>query len=274
MTTIIEKSTHKFHFIYSILLSICIIVSGICLITSCVSIYHSGDQPFSREAVAAAFADIAIPVYLCLILTIIGFILDIIFTTNIEKSKPTKDYHHVLNILYNKKDFSKCDDKLIASIYNEVHKRKVMNIAKFIVITLCCAVFLIYALNDKNFHQSDITGSMIKAMYVLLPCLIIAFGFTLFSLYYNEKSLQTETELVRQAPVKDASVKTAVTETSKASANEASTSSIVADKGVVIARYVILALGVALLIYGFITGGTADVLTKAVNICTECIGLG
>ena len=30
----------------------------------------------------------------------------------------------------------------------------------------------------------------------------------------------------------------------------------------------------AILIFGFFAGGTADVLTKAVNICTECVGLG
>ncbi|MBQ8683609.1 MAG: thioredoxin [Clostridia bacterium] len=39
-------------------------------------------------------------------------------------------------------------------------------------------------------------------------------------------------------------------------------------------RYGVLAVGLALLVYGFATGGIADVLTKAVNICTECIGLG
>ena len=35
-----------------------------------------------------------------------------------------------------------------------------------------------------------------------------------------------------------------------------------------------LPMAVGLLLYGFFAGGTADVLTKAVNICTECIGLG
>ncbi|MBQ8627442.1 MAG: thioredoxin [Agathobacter sp.] len=41
-----------------------------------------------------------------------------------------------------------------------------------------------------------------------------------------------------------------------------------------ITRCAILAIGVFFLVYGFITGGTADVLAKAINICTECIGLG
>lgn len=36
----------------------------------------------------------------------------------------------------------------------------------------------------------------------------------------------------------------------------------------------VLSFAVALLIVGIIWGGYSDVLTKAVNICTECIGLG
>ena len=39
-------------------------------------------------------------------------------------------------------------------------------------------------------------------------------------------------------------------------------------------RNVVLAASILLLILGICTGGTADVLTKAVNICTECVGLG
>ena len=38
-----------------------------------------------------------------------------------------------------------------------------------------------------------------------------------------------------------------------------------------------LVLGLALLVflvYGLVSGGTADVLAKAANICSECIGLG
>ncbi|MBQ8324841.1 MAG: thioredoxin [Clostridia bacterium] len=33
-------------------------------------------------------------------------------------------------------------------------------------------------------------------------------------------------------------------------------------------------IAVALIVLGRTSGGAADVLTKAINICTECIGLG
>ena len=39
-------------------------------------------------------------------------------------------------------------------------------------------------------------------------------------------------------------------------------------------KFVILGIAVTALVVGFFMGGYADVLTKAVNICTECIGLG
>lgn len=46
------------------------------------------------------------------------------------------------------------------------------------------------------------------------------------------------------------------------------------DNKTKITRLVILGIAIAVLILGFAIGGYADVLTKAVNICTECIGLG
>lgn len=41
-----------------------------------------------------------------------------------------------------------------------------------------------------------------------------------------------------------------------------------------IARIAILCLGVLFIILGVMNGGSRDVLVKAINICTECIGLG
>ena len=41
-----------------------------------------------------------------------------------------------------------------------------------------------------------------------------------------------------------------------------------------IARYAILAASVVFIVIGIFNGGMADVLGKAVRICTECIGLG
>ena len=39
-------------------------------------------------------------------------------------------------------------------------------------------------------------------------------------------------------------------------------------------RWGVLAVALALTVTGILTGGFQDVLTKAINLCSECIGLG
>ena len=59
MTNMNDDKARRLHYIYSILLSVCIVIAGLCLILACIGIYRSGEQPFSREAVADAFSDIS-----------------------------------------------------------------------------------------------------------------------------------------------------------------------------------------------------------------------
>ncbi|MBR6593976.1 MAG: thioredoxin [Clostridia bacterium] len=47
-----------------------------------------------------------------------------------------------------------------------------------------------------------------------------------------------------------------------------------ADKAAGWVRLALLVIGAVLLTVGICMGGMADVLTKAINICTECVGLG
>ena len=137
----------RIHLLYGILLSAMLVITGICLCVACAGIYFSGEQPFSREAVAAAFRYIAVPVYVCIALAVGGLILDALFPAESKKQGSRK-----------KVDRSPAPAK-------QEHK-------------------LLYL------------------------------------------------------------------------------------------RLALLGVGIAIFAYGFFAGGTADVMTKAVNICTECVGLG
>ncbi len=244
--------------IYNILHSISIIVAGIFLMAGCLSIYTLGDQPYSRQVVAETFTKIAVPVYLCLALTIISFIWDFIIPSKSEKEKKFIPYSHILNRLNTKKDLSNCDEAVLNTIYKERKNRKLHTIIRTIIICISGAVFLAYALNSNN-YETDINASVIKAMLVLIPCMIVPFIYSVFTAYHNEKSLKKEIELMKKAP-------------SKENAEEIEVKN---DKRVVhVVRYGLLFIGVGILLYGYLAGGTADVLTKAINICTECIGLG
>ena len=256
-----SNSTKRIHHIYSILLSIVIIIAGICLIVSCINIYNSGKQPFSRESVSDAFSKIAIPVYLCIFMTILGFILELFLPISATKSQNIVSKDMVLMNLQNKKDMSGNDTEITTAINTERKKRKLHSTIRMVVIFVASVIFLIYATNDKNIYQSDINGSMIKAMYVLVPCLLVAFIYSLIVVIINEKSIATEIELLKKLPFKE-----------KTSTEECDTCS--CDKKLAAIRIAFIIIGIGILIYGFAKGGTRDVLTKAVNICTECIGLG
>lgn len=255
-----KETLIRVHRIYSIVLSIVIVIAGICLIAGCITIYNTGDKPFSREVVAETFSGIAFPVLLCLGMIILSLILELVLPSDKEKNKIDKPYQSILNRLYTNKDLSKCD----ASITNEINAlqkgRKRQVIVRAVVLLIAGIIFLVYALNGSHFHQSEINTSMIHAMWILIPCLVVSFGYALFVTLYNEKSIQKEIELLKQAP----SLENKPEETAKTAS----------DKKLNTSRCVILAIGIIFVVYGFISGGTADVLTKAINICTECIGLG
>ena len=252
----------RIHQIYGIIVSISAVIAGICLIVACVGIYKSGDRPFSPEAVASAFSGIAIPVYLCLALILGGWILDGFFPVEKKRLPPEKQYAAILSKLHNKADLQQCEPTLKAEIEKQQKNRKLHQIITMVLLLLCSVIFLSYGANGKNFDQSDITGSMARAMAWFFPCLAMPFGYGIFTVYYCRGSMQKETALVKQAIA--------------AGAQASAPGTPAVSKGNMLSalRWVLLAVGIGILVYGFVAGGTVDVLTKAVNICTECVGLG
>ncbi len=253
----------RIHLIYSIVLGVMLVVSGLCLITACIGIYNAGDRPFSREAVAAAFSGIAIPVYLCLALVAGGIILDGFFPVPRKNAAPDKQYPVILARLHSKLDMGACNDAACSAIEAQQKNRRLHKWISLILLVLGSVIFLLYGMNSHNFDQTDITGSMISAMYLFLPCLAVPFGYAVFCAYFTRRSLQKEIALVKAAIAEGAQT------SAKPQAQAKSRGRLL-----LALRYSLLAVGIAILIYGFFAGGTNDVLTKAINICTECVGLG
>jgi len=254
-----KDTKNRIRLIYGILLSTVIVIAGICLMAACIGIYHSGDAPFSRDSVAAAFSVIAIPVYLCLIMVIGGFILELWIPGSAKKPAVQKQYCVILERLRGKADLTQCDEALSKDIIAEQKSRALHRWITAVLLVLGSVIFLVYALNGEHFHQTDINISMVRAMWVLLPCMAVPFGYAVFTANHAKKSMQREIALLKQA-AGDSSVKP---QESRKPA-----------KVTAYLRYSLLVVAAVILIYGFCTGGTVDVLTKAINICTECVGLG
>ena len=254
-----NERTAPWRKVYSILLSVSIAVAGVCLILACLGIYRSGDRPFSREAVAAAFSPIALPVYLCLALVIGSFLLNLILPEAKVKLKVTKNPAMLLKIFRSKVDLAKCSQELQSALLAEAGKRRKNRCITGILLAIGGAIFFYFALQQDAFHQSQINGSMIRNISILGICLAPAFLFSIFAAYQGRKSMDAEIALLKTVP---------------AEAKIAAPAAPAQANRLVVIRTVITVAAIACLIYGFCTGGTADVLTKAVNICTECVGLG
>lgn len=254
-----NQRTNLIRRLYGILLSIVLVVAGLCLMVACYSIYTTGDGTFSREIVAAQFTNIAVPVYLCLAMVVIGFILDIFLPGAKPKEALEKNYDLILQRLHGKTDLSQCDDGLRTAVIREQKARKCHKIVSILLLIIGSILFLTYGLNGNNFHQREITPSLIDAIVLLIPCMAVPFGYAVFSAYYSRASILREIDLLKQAGANRSPVPVAEAKSCKAAA---------------IARWALLVVAVAILVYGYFAGGTADVLTKAINICTECVGLG
>lgn len=255
-----KQLSSRIRLVYGAVLSASIAVAAVCLMAACVQIYSQGGRPFSREAVAQAFTPIALPVYLCLGLTLGGFLLDLFLPEDAAKLTAGRQNALVLKRLHGKTDLDKCGEDLRAAVAAQQRSRSTHRRIRSILLVLSAVVFLAYGMNPANFHQSEINDSMIRAMYVLVPCLAVSFGYALFTAYHSSASMEKEIELLKQAGPEARRSPAPAAESAPGKAK--------------LVRNVLLVLAVILLVYGFCTGGTADVLTKAVNICTECVGLG
>ncbi len=250
---------NRIHLIYSIVLSVALVIAGVCLIVACVGIYQA--DSFSREAVATAFQAIDIPVYISLVLILGGIVLDLFLPVE-TKNRIEKQDAVILQRQLALVDLQYCPPHLRAGIQQQEKNRKIHKAVTLCLLGVCSAGFLEYGLNIRNFPLEGINSAMVKAMWFFIPCLAVPFGYGIFTAYYCRYSIRKELALVKQARA-DGCPAPAKAEPSPATKSH-----------LPIVKTAIVFLAIGILLFGLFTGGVQDVLTKAVNICTECVGLG
>jgi hypothetical protein len=244
----------RIHATFSTLTGIAAVVAGICLIFACIGIWGSGE--FTREGVTVAFTPISVPVYLCLVLVLAGWGLDVFWP--VPRRKVLSSHPMMaLNRDRAKADLETCEPELTLAIRAQQKIQKRWAFFAGIVTALCAIVFLSYAVNPAHYSTDNVTGSVKQAVFVLLPCLAAAFAAALAAGHFVLLSAEKEIALLKTVGKKVAEPLTAVPKFY-----------------LPVVQGAILAAAIALIAYGAISGGTTDVLAKAVNICTECVGLG
>lgn len=139
----------------------------------------------------------------------------------------------------------------------EVHKRRIAAILCGAVCLVCAAFVGVYLFFGNHFVSRDLEAVMGAMMLAITPWIVIAFAVLMVFAWLKERSLRRELEAAMQAPKR-----TPQPQGQKRFAF------------VPIARIALYLAAAVLLIEGIRNGGMYDVLVKAINICTECIGIG
>ena len=250
------KKLRLIHTVCGIFVSVALIVAAICLINASNAIYNSGDKPYTPESVSAAYAKIAIPLWVTDFAVLAGIILNVALPLPKTKEKSGKDPFVKLRIMQKKLGDGARHDGI-------EHQRRVRRVARIVCALLCVIAFIpsvIVLCDYDSFTVANLTPALLRVVYALLGGSAASAIFLLILSVFERKSAVKEIEWT----------KVALSECDKSEKIP------VADNGskVGIVRYAILGIAFILIIIGLTQNGYYDVLQKAIRICTECIGLG
>ncbi len=260
-----EKNKRFLQASYKILLSVMLAVSGIFLIYSCISIYNLGDRPFTTENISNAFSKIAIPIYATVAVVVIGAVASLFVTHKSEPQKAVANKKKISERLEKRLDISKCTDETLRAL-KEAKKRILITRVIFIAVSVTAFIpALIYVLLPSS-YTTEYNESVIRACLLILPCALISAASQITLSYLdstNHDKLISEMKLAIASGAKKDKPDAEPEKDGKT-----------ARRTMIAIRVAVLVVSVVFIIDGITNGGFSDVLIKAINICTECIGLG
>ncbi len=254
------EKNKKLYKLFQSLVSIQTILMGIVFIIQILRIYYGNKKEFTAEICGKYLLQI-IPVILIWVALIIASYI-------YHKLSNSKDLNvsKITNVAKLKIYEGMCpkidNDNDLFLLNKEESKRKNIWLINIIIIILCSCMGLLYLLNVNHFNsQGNLAKQAVEMTIHLLPWVVISFISLIICFYYENKSALRSIELI----------KVIINKNGKANNQENIKND---NKKLLIIRVCIICLAITLIIIGIINGGATDVLNKAINICTECIGLG
>ena len=259
-----QKALKYMRIIICCALSVAVVAAGIMFATSCLGIYLSGERPFTTDSISAAFAKIDLPVYVCIGAVVIGGIAWLILPQDEKKPRAILDKRAAIARTEGKFELEKCSDEVIEKIGSAKKKERLLKIGTFALIIAFSIPAVIVALTNSR-YTDDYNQSVRSICLLMLPWLALMLGAGVAYAYLEAWILDVRLKAAKNALAE-----------AKASGNikEYVKKDCGCRKKAFITRIIVIVITVGLLVLGITGGGMADVLSKAVNICTECIGLG
>ena len=262
--TLQQSSHYKIRLIYGIVLSLLITAVGVCLIVSCLSIYRSGESPFTPETIADRFSKIAVPVFLCLGGIVVGAVLAVVMPSEEARPHARVDMAAKLKKRYARlgADLSTASGEQKIACTGERRKRTYCRIVCGAVCVFSALPLVIY-LCDPSHFTPQLNESILAATYMTLPFILLGGVACYVTDCFVRASLKRELKLAESIPTPT---------DGKLQAPQVSMRH--GSRSMNVVRIAMLAIAAALILLGIFNGGMRDVLGKAIKICTECIGLG
>jgi hypothetical protein len=255
--------------IYGIAFSVLTAAVAALFIVQVLTVYNSGaEQLFTREIVEKKLLEILAPCILWIVAVIGGIVLWNIHPDEEEKLRAVKDSKATLKGLQSRlpDELSQDSQAWVAESNKWGNYRLLAWLAYAAVCVAGVIVCALYLTNPTRFTANDINGEVTAAVLMVLPWIIGAFVCALCVSAFENYALQQQLALVKKTIAANAkNLKKPAQEKALLSENKKVTAAV---------RIGLLAVGVALFVIGMFNGGLNDVLIKAINICTECIGLG
>ncbi len=139
----------------------------------------------------------------------------------------------------------------------EERRRKAAYLAAMAISAVCLVLSLWFLLDGRNFAGTDLEHTVGQLLLRVGPWATLALAAWSAAVVYGGRSAEREIALLKTLP----------REKEAPPAKEP-------GRGRTYLRLALYALGIVLVAAGVANGGLRDVLVKAINICTECIGLG
>jgi hypothetical protein len=222
------------------------------------------------------------PVFWIWIVSIVaGFILWEVFPVK-SKVKPLKDDVYTLGNL-KRRIPKKVGADLKDSVLYIDKEEKIIAVLKLACALVCigCAIWgIVYLAIPSHFPKEDVTHEMLAMVKNIMPCVVVCFalmcGVTVYEIYSSKRQLKEVKKLVAYKSKGGEEVDvTFAKDKCPAKGIKAKIKYVVNHKYFIWGLRIALAcLGVAFIIAGIFNENMLNILIKAVNICTECIGLG
>ena len=249
--------------VYLILQAALCILLVVLLSVSAVSIYREGaarkaEHPleaiYTREIAAERFAPIAPLFFASIGLMIAGLVLGV---KDENADKPVRDSELARDLIVARVAEPSEDMRKARS------RQKLLLRGGWGVFAVCMLPILIYIVNPAHFPQEDLEGMFYGLIRVVIPWTALGLCALAVTFILREKWVLAEAEAA-QARIREEKELGIKPEPGKAPQ----------PKNMRPLQIMLVIAAIGFIVAGVFNGSARDVLYKAINICTECVGLG